>query len=164
MNQKGFANIALVIVIAVLVSIGGYYFFKKPANVGMSPTPTVTPTATKTATPKPTAQLIKLTITSLQPTSGPVGARVTITGSGFTPTGNKVKFGNLGSQDNPSYSLSSPDGKTLVFTVPSSNYLSCWYSTPACKAPAYSTPPGAYGVSVINANGASNEILFTVTQ
>lgn len=102
------------------------------------------------------------TIISLLPVSGPVGASVAITGNGFTATGNKVKFGDLGSENNPSYSLNSSDGKTVVFPVPSSNYLSCWYSTPACGASAYSTQPGIYGISVINANGTSNEISFTV--
>ena len=101
-------------------------------------------------------------VTSLSPTFGPIGTTVTIAGSGFTATGNKVKFGSLGSEDNPKYSLNSSDGKTLVFTVPSSNYLSCWYTNPVCSAAQYSTQPGIYGVSVINANGTSNEISFTV--
>ncbi len=103
------------------------------------------------------------TIISLQPTSGKVDSNVTITGSGFTATGNKIKFGDLGSEGNPSYSLNSSDGKTLVFTVPSSNYLSCWTATPACLAPAYLTQPGIYEVSVINANGTSKSVNFTVT-
>jgi len=114
-----------------------------------------------------TFKFIKLAVTSLRPTSGPVGTNVTITGSGFTATGNKIKFGNLGSQDNPSYSLNSFDGRTLTFTVPLSDYYACWFSkseVPPCTVPATSTQPGAYGVSVINANGTSNEILFTVTQ
>lgn len=86
----------------------------------------------------------KLAITSLRPISGPVGTSVTITGSGFTTngTGNRIKFGNLGSEENPSYNLNSADGKTLVFTVPSSNYFACWFfkgEVPPCTIPATST-------------------------
>jgi hypothetical protein len=101
-------------------------------------------------------------ISYLSPSSGPVGTRVVIYGSGFTATGNKVKFGNLGNENNPRYSFNSSDGRTLVFSVPSSNYMSCWDSYPACYAPAYSTQPGVYAVSVINGNGTSNSVNFTV--
>ena len=99
----------------------------------------------------------------LSPYSGPVGTQITIKGSGFTSTGNKIKFGDLGSENNSSYSLNSFDGKTLVFNVPSSNYMSCWYSNPACMTAAYLTQPGTYEVSVTNANGTSNVLNFAVT-
>ena len=102
------------------------------------------------------------TINFIQPSVGVIGTSVTITGSGFTATGNKIKFGNLGSENNPTYSLNSSDGKTLMFTVPSGNYLSCWSSVPACMAPQYMTQPGSYQVSVINSNGQSNEVSFSV--
>ena len=109
------------------------------------------------------SQAQTLSISSLSPTSGPVGTQVTITGSGFTPTGNKVKFGNLGSELNPSYNLNSSDGTTLVFAVPSSNYAPCWFFTRfKCYLPVKDTQPGIYPVSVINASGTSNEITFTV--
>ncbi|MBU6414830.1 peptidoglycan-binding protein [Patescibacteria group bacterium] len=106
--------------------------------------------------------IVAPTISSLQPTSGSVHTPVIITGSGFTATGNKVKFGNLGSENDPAFSLNSSDGKTLVFTVPSSNYLSCWSATPRCLAPAMMTQPGLYAVSVMNANGMSNAAQFSV--
>ncbi len=128
------------------------------------PTPIDTTATTTTATTT-TATLFSggTTATSLSPTSGPAGTQVTITGSGFTPTGNKVKFGNLGSEDNPSYSLNSSDGTTLVFAVPLSNYASCWFLTRfKCYRPIKLTQPGIYPVSVINASGTSNAIDFTV--
>ena len=102
-------------------------------------------------------------IDSLQPNSGPVGTSVTVTGNGFTPTGNRVKFGNLGVEDWSKYNLSSTDGKTLSFSVPAGNYMSCWNTVPACGAPSIGTAPGVYSVSVINANGVSNVVTFTVT-
>lgn len=104
-----------------------------------------------------------LSITSITPSSGRVGTTVTLTGTGFTPTGNKIKFGDLGSENNPAYSLNSSDGKTIIFTVPLSDYMACWNSTPACSAPAQLTQPGSYSVSVINAKGTSNQVIFTVT-
>lgn len=102
-------------------------------------------------------------ISSISPTSGLVGTTVTITGTGFTPTGNRIKFGDLGSENNPSYSINSSNGTTLTFTVPTSNYLACWSSNPACLAPATVTQPGSYQVSLINTNGTSNSKPFTVT-
>lgn len=107
------------------------------------------------------SNLSQPTINYLQPNYGMVGASITISGSGFTLTGNKIKFGNLGIENNPSYSLNSSDGRTIVFSVPSSNYLACWAY--GCMAPVMMTQPGTYNVSVINSNGTSNEISFTVT-
>ncbi len=103
-------------------------------------------------------------ISNLNPSSGPLGTQVIITGSGFTPTGNKVKFGNFGIEDNPSYRLNSSDGKTLVFTVPSNNYVACLSAMPPCGVSLTLIPPGIYQVSVINANGTSNSVSFTVTK
>lgn len=101
------------------------------------------------------------TISSISPSSGIVGSSVTITGSGFTQAGNRIKFGGLGSENNPVYSLGS-NGTSITFSVPSSNYLACWYTRPACAVMTYMTQPGKYEVSVINANGTSNTVIFTV--
>ena len=130
-----------------------------PTSACFTSSPNSIPTATSTAT---NPSIIK--ISALSPTSGPVDTIVTITGSGFTPTGNKIMFGNLGSENNPSYDLSSADGKTLVFNVPSSNYYACEASSPPCYPPNIITQPGTYTVSVINANGSSNSQNFIVTQ
>ncbi len=110
-----------------------------------------------------TPNLSAPSISSITPTSALVGTTVTITGTGFTPTGNRIKFGDLGSENNPSYSINSSNGTTLTFTVPTSNYLACWSSNPACLAPATLTQPGPYQVSVINTNGTSSSRTFTVT-
>jgi len=89
------------------------------------------------------------TITSLSPSSGPVGTQVTITGFGFSPNQNMISFG-AGSGSN-NY-VNSPDGKTIVFTVPTYSSVN---GTPI--------QPGVYGVRVTTPNGASNIINFTVT-
>src|SRR3989344_976811 len=98
-------------------------------------------------------------VISLSPTSGPVGTNITITGTGFTSTGNAVNFGS-GLIPN----LTSPDGKTIIFTLPGILNPACYYSDPRCLMPAFSVSVGAYQVSVKNANGQSNQITFTVTQ
>ncbi len=55
MNQKGFANIILVVVIVVLVGVVGYFaFVKKSGPIAQQPTPTQTTTSTKTPAPTPT--------------------------------------------------------------------------------------------------------------
>ena len=54
-NQKGFANIILVIVIVVLVGAVGYFsFVKKSEPIAQQPTPTPTQTNTPTKNPTPT--------------------------------------------------------------------------------------------------------------
>ncbi len=105
-----------------------------------------------------------LSVSNLQPSSGIVGTQVTIVGSGFTQTGNKIRFGNTNSEQNPSYSLNSNDGRTIIFTVPSSNYFACLYSYPSCYVAQVLVQPGTYPVSVTNANGTSNQINFTINQ
>lgn len=90
-----------------------------------------------------------VSIVSLAPSAGAVGSTVTVYGSGFSPTGNTVRFGN-GLIAN----VSSQDGRSLTFVVPSQ--LS-GYGSP------YVTE-GAYQLSVLNAQGlVSNSITFTVT-
>ena len=105
----------------------------------------------------------QLNITSISPVSGNTGTQVTITGSGFTLAGNKIKFGSTGTDNSPIYHVGSLDGRTLVFSVPSTVYYACQYSTPACYPPVAMIEPGTYSVSVINTNGTSNQVTFTVT-
>lgn len=100
-------------------------------------------------------------IDSLQPSSGPVGTVVTITGSGFTPTGNTIHFAEGGM----SGVNSSNGGTTLTFEVP---YWisSCQFKSPAlgfCNPPARLVTPGDYTVYVVDGNGQSNSMTFTVT-
>lgn len=101
-------------------------------------------------------------IYSLNPSTGPKGTLVTMYGNGFTPTGNRIKFGNLGSEQNPRYNINSSDGTTLTFTVPYSSYSSCLDFTPRCLIAQIVTRPGNYQVSVLNANGNSNAVTFSV--
>ena len=93
-------------------------------------------------------------ISAIEPTSGPAGTVVKVTGKGFLPTsgrlgssggdigGNTVHLGARVEIKNQN----SEDGVTLEFTVPE-NLAS-----------------GTYPVSIRNANGASNAVPFTVTK
>lgn len=105
-----------------------------------------------------------VSISQLSPTSGPINTKVVITGSGFTPTNNNVKFGS-GIITN----LNSSNGGTVIeFSVPSSlNNCPIFDATlldalPSCQIGAIVTP-GVYPVSVSNVNGTSSSINFTVT-
>jgi hypothetical protein len=98
-------------------------------------------------------------ISSLRPDSGKTGRRVTITGTGFSRTGNAVQFADSVLPD-----IRSPDGKHLTFRVPSQTTQPCFYTTPACYMAIRLYTPGPYQVSVRTQNGAvSNALTYTVT-
>jgi len=115
------------------------------------------------------------TIFSLSPTSGVVGSQMTIYGNNFTSSSNRIKFGDTNSENDPSYNLNSseicpssygasaPCTKIITFTIPSTYYVACHYSRPACEVMTRMVQPGVYPVSVINANGTSNAVNFTVS-
>ena len=94
-------------------------------------------------------------ISQLSPSFASVGTGVTIYGSGFTSSGNTIRFGN-GVLANYSSSNNS-----IFFTVPS--YLSP-YCAPnmLCAQYVQQVTPGSYSVWVENASGISNSVMFTV--
>ncbi len=90
-----------------------------------------------------------LSLTYLNPTAGAVGSVVTITGTGFSPTGNTVHFGN-----SIVTGVNATNGQTLFFTVPSQL---------TGGSSAFVTA-GVYNVSVTNFSGQTSNVLpFTVT-
>ena len=95
-------------------------------------------------------------IASLAPMSGPIGTSVTIQGIGFEPSGNNVQFHGINDflAGSP---VSSESGTSLHFIV-----TPCPSREPQC--PPFFVAPGSYSVVVINANGKSNEAMFTVTR
>lgn len=92
-----------------------------------------------------TASPPKPVITSLSPAKGSPGVSVTILGSAFTATGNSVNFAGTAAATN----VSSTDGKTLAFNVPSGTTCQIGHTC---------------AVSVMNINGTSNESSFLMTQ
>ncbi len=90
------------------------------------------------------------TITYVNPTSGSVGTSVTVYGTGFSYSGNTVRFGSATIAN-----ISSYNGTSLTFTVPT--YLSGTYGSSVVT-------PGTYSISVSNSSGyTSNAVSFTVT-
>lgn len=90
-----------------------------------------------------------LSVSYLSPNSGAVGQSVTVFGSGFSATNNSVRFGN-----GVIANISSNDGRTLTFTVPST--LTGFGSQAVTL--------GTYYVAVTNALGqTSNSLPYTVT-
>lgn len=100
-------------------------------------------------------------ITTLSPASGPVGTTVELTGTGFAPTENVVKFG-VGYLAN----LTSADGKTLRFVVPEHHEVcppAVLESNAPCAEMHPRVMPGEYPVSLVTRTEKSRELVFTVT-
>ncbi len=87
-------------------------------------------------------------MTSLDPSTGPVGAQITIHGYNFTGR-EGINIGNVPLYATPSYV--SPDGMRLVFTMPSSTQR---------------FPGNNYPVTLTAPNGSaiSNSLMFSLTQ
>lgn len=100
-------------------------------------------------------------LNSMAPSSGPIGTVVTITGTRFTPTGNRINF-----DTGVIMNIPSSDGTTLIFKVPEDRVPLCAVTEPRCLLPApYNlVKPGTYPISLTNANGTSNTFSFTVTE
>jgi len=90
-------------------------------------------------------------IERVTPTSGKLGNTITLTGSGFASSGNEVRFGDM-----TLTGLSSPDGKTLVFTATSTVFAGAANrGTTALQIPLH--------IYVLNTGGISNAQPFTLT-
>ena len=129
-----------------------------------------------------TAEIIskpsELSITSINPTSGRIGTRVSLEGVGFRPNATDgitaLRFLRTGSDASATFAAnflegfyidSSSDGRTLEFVLPNNEIL------PICPGAAIGCDPlsipqitsGLYRVSVISRAGMSQSVLFEVT-
>ncbi len=101
-----------------------------------------------------------VTITTITPTSGPVGTLVTVQGSGFAAQNNTVKFGRGFVRG-----LSSSDGTTIRFSVPEGLDLCSPVSTGPCQGAFPRVTPGDYTVAIMTGQETSGATeTFTVTQ
>lgn len=109
-------------------------------------------------------------INGIDPTSGPVGTEVTITGNKFG-SDNTVHFGSgvilhvpiSSTTDIQCFAAPCYPIQTLKFVVPGALDPACRFTTPVCGMPTQMTSPGTYPVYVENSNGSSNHTTFTVT-
>lgn len=98
-------------------------------------------------------------ITSVQPLTGPVGTRVTITGTGFSDSANTINFGVSAYPNVPG-----TNGTTIVFAVPMQANPPCRNLTPPCEIATALITPGDYALSVTTIQGTSAAVTFTVTK
>jgi hypothetical protein len=181
------------LIVLALIIVGGAYWFivnsnNSPAVEGVGVTPgTQTQPVTKGGTHTTKPGTVTSTggsgttgttdsrpkIVSLTPMSGKVGDVITIKGMNFDSTSNIITFGPSagrhhvdGSPDNQISAISSSDGMTLTFLVPASGPSGqlCTQSDQCVAISAVHTVPGSYAVSIVNKNGLSNTMMFTVTQ
>jgi len=115
-------------------------------------------TATATVTVSGSGTYGTVALSSLSPTSGRVGTQILLTGTGFVPYDNVVRFGQGGSRNVSSFN----NGTQMYFTVPA--WMSpCDPMAQVCTMQAMQITPGTYPVSVANGNGSSQTLYFTVT-
>jgi cytoskeletal protein RodZ len=174
--QKGFV-VPLVLIIIALAIVGIYWSTQAHDNTKLS-TSTSTPEVNKTinqdnsknqstqTTNNTTNNQSKLSINSVNPSSGPIGIKITITGEGFVSTANTVHFGletNTVDAMGTIYTVTSSSNNTLVFQVPANDKPMCPESSPQCpiRLPTPITP-GIYYLFISNANGKSNTLTFKV--
>lgn len=106
----------------------------------------------------PGAQAQQLDVIAMTPMSGPVGTKVTITGTGFARVRNATTFGQGYIRD-----IESTDGTTLTFTVPEGLDLCPPDSAAPCAGAHPRTRAGDYDVAVLVDGKKSKSLSFTVT-
>lgn len=176
MNQKGFANIILVIVVVVLLGAVGYFALVRKSTPIAQQTPTPTSTLTQTKAPAsqtpspslPTAckdeQEGTPVITSLSGYSGSIGTKLEIRGCNFS--------GFEG--DKNAWIVNSQGVKGLLYgeAGSTSKLLKVTFKSPLCqKDTSYSglpcdasltLTPGVYKIYVMPWGKESNKVSFTI--
>ncbi|HEY5220561.1 MAG TPA: IPT/TIG domain-containing protein [Candidatus Paceibacterota bacterium] len=154
-DRRGFAPIAIALIVAACVIVigGAFYYLYRHGSSAVPPVATSTPSST---TPVPPAST-----PPLYPSAGPIGATVTITGTDFAATGNVVTMNGLSAASLKD--LPSADGKTIVFIVPQTLGPVCNKSEMCAQFLVEVTPGTAYTVDVLAADGSSSQTIGTFT-
>lgn len=168
-----------------VLSVGAWWTEKGSASYGFlvevqsngtdaAPAVTVSPV---NQTP-PSNATTSLAITAIQPDAGTIGTKVVITGTGFTARDNNVAFRRApedapieGYQVGYINNLISSDGRTIEFEIPEL-LGACAFplpeTNPVTVCPTVGIPfkPGTqtYPVFVVNQNGTSNNVNFTLSR
>ncbi len=121
---------------------------------GYSMIPANPPTSTSTVSTSTAPSTVS--ITSISPSQGAVGSTATISGSGFASSNTILFGGNVAAND------IAPVNGTLTFTIPSSMGPYC-KPMEACPMYELLVSKGTYSVTVLNANGTSNALSYTIT-
>ncbi|MCZ7380889.1 MAG: hypothetical protein O8C64_04860 [Candidatus Methanoperedens sp.] len=151
-----------------------YGFLVEVRANGTGAVPT-TPVSPVNQTP-PSLAITPPTITAIQPDAGTIGTKVVIVGAGFTARDNNVAF-RLRPEDSPETfkvgyinNLVSRNGRTIEFVIPEL-LGACAFplpeTTPATGCPDIGLnfkPNQTYPVFVVNQNGTSNSVNFTVSR
>ena len=95
-------------------------------------------------------------LTAVMPSQASVGDIITLTGSGFTASDNAIKIGAGYIQG-----VVSSRGASLSFTLPTV-LTACPPWSQVCITLAILVTPGTYRLSVMTANGTSNELPLVV--
>jgi hypothetical protein len=92
------------------------------------------------------------------------GPQVVLTGIGFDPVNNEVRFIMPGgSIEYYTRSLvDSPDGFRIMFRIPSSVHPYCYYDPLPCAAPDHLVLGGLYQIIVTTSKGVSYSLPFSV--
>jgi len=180
MNQKGFLNIVLIVLVFILAGTLGYLTLVKKStpteqsqsNNSPSTQPTTSPSLPTTCVDEQEATPV---ITSISPVSGPVGTKVSISGCNFTgfegdleavfvrSDGKEIPLS--GGNWSVGYGGGAGRGKIMIVTVASyceSGSITGSYSGIASPCQKIQATPGVYKVYVTAWGKKSNLATFTV--
>ncbi len=181
-NDKLIATALLALAAIVIFLIAGLVVINTGSTISIEPhtsskliesTPYETP-GSSLINQTPSSNAGAPAILAIQSDSGTIGTKIVITGTGFTPGDNNVAFRLEPENSNETFKVGyinnvlSRDGKTIEFVLPKFLGACTYVGGPpvACPAIGLTFKPGtqAYPVFVVNQNGTSNSIAFTVSR
>lgn len=180
-NDKLIAIILLALVVIVIILILGLFAVSTRSTSSIEPylsskiinSTLYEPPASSPINQTPSSNASAPYISAIQPDSGTIGTKVIITGTGFTAGDNNVAFRLEPEDSNATFkvgyinNLISRDGKTIEFVLPKL-LGACAFPLPengVCVDIDLNFKPNqTYPVFVVNQNGTSNIVNFTVSR